>query len=455
MNMDGRKYTPIPSVREMASLREIAQAMVDTNSYVVQVDSEAGKPLGWIDVLQLLKSLLASDNGGVIARDIYIPIEPADGLDGELTGEKIGAWYISRGRTLPYFFSREQGISGVFLLHEVMSELLGLREQETRKREKAEKSYQDLTEQVPLGIVICNGEGQVFYANTLARNLIKKLRLTPESLQNIACSNRTRVLKGEDDCYYNVTSRRLTVNAFGTPEGNAYLLLLTDVTSEYNLMKQLQNSREEAELALAVMLPDQRITTRLQSVVEYTDEYDPATGKIRITGVISQGVYRHVINILRLLAETFRQGLMELPGMEKNVLVTAAIFHDLAKVQPQLKMGEIVEPAEVFESGYLHAYRGAALAEGVYKLDPYTVMIIKYHHHEEEKLPSDFPQHLLPMYRFFRLIDGLSAGITRRNAAVKVTVKGSQISVVETNTVPRYNRAFSLELYTGKVSPGI
>jgi len=453
--MNGRKYVPMPSVREVAPLREIAQAMVDTNSYVVQVDSDAGEPLGWIDALQLLKSLGDPGNERMIARDIYIPIESADNLEGELTGEKIGNWYISGGRTLPYFFSREQGKSGVFLLNEVVSELLGLKEQETRKREKAEKSYQDITEQVPLGIVICDGEGHVFYANTLARDLIKELGLIPKVLKDIACSHGTRVVKEIGGRYYDITSRRLEIDAFGVSEGPVYLLLLTDVTSEYNLMKKLQESREEAELALAVMLPDQHITARLQSVVEYTDEYDLSIGKIRITGVISQGVYRHVINILRLLAETFRQGLMELPGIEKNVLVRAAIFHDLAKVQPELKVGDIVNPAEVFEPGYLHAFRGAALAEGSYKLDSDTVTIIKYHHHEEGQLPPDFPQHLLPMYRFFRLIDGLSAGITRRNAVVKVTFKGSEIAVSETNPVPRYNRDFRLDLYTGKVSPGI
>lgn len=444
----------MPSIQEAVSLREVAQAMVNANSYVVQVNSEADKPLGWIDALQLLKSFGEPGNEGRIARDIYIPMEPADNLEGELTGEKISDWYISRGRTLPYFFSREQGTSGVFLLNEVISELLGLRAQETKQREKTEKSYQDINEQIPLGMLICDGKGGVCFANTLARDLINELKITTDDLKDISCSNETRLLKGKDNRYYNMTSRKLQVHAFDANENHLCLLLFTDVTSEYNLLQQLQDSREEAELALAVMLPDQRITSRLQSVVEYTDEYDHATGKIRITGVISQGVYRHVINILRLLAETFRQGLMELPGIEKNVLVTAAIFHDLAKVQPVLKAGDTVVPAEVFEPGYLHAFRGAALAEGVYKLDPDMVTIIKYHHHEEEQLPPDFPQHLLPMYRFFRLMDGLSAGITRRNAEVKVTVKKSEISVVETNPVPRYNRTFSLELYTGKVFPG-
>jgi hypothetical protein len=229
------------------------------------------------------------------------------------------------------------------------------------------------------------------------------------------------------------------------------MVLFTDVTAEYNLMEQLRNARQEAELALAVLLPDQHITNRLQSVVEYTDEYDPSTGKIRITGVISQGTYRHVINILRLMAEAFRQGLGELPGIEKNVLVTAAVFHDLAKVQPKLEVGALVDPKEVFEPGYLHAFRGAALAQGVYGLNAEVVTLIKYHHHEEEELPPDFPEHLLPMYRFFRLVDGLSAGITRRAATVTMSVEGSKVAVKETNPVPAYNRSIVLDLYTGKV----
>ncbi|NPV27369.1 MAG: HD domain-containing protein [Firmicutes bacterium] len=182
------------------------------------------------------------------------------------------------------------------------------------------------------------------------------------------------------------------------------------------------------------------------------DEYDAASEKIRITGVISQGVYRHVINILKLLADTFQQGLMELPGLEKEVLVNAAIFHDLGKVQPDLKVGDLVRPEEVFEPGYLHAARGAALARGIYNLNPNTVVLIEYHHHAEEGLPGDFPAYLLPMYRFFRLIDGLSAGITRRKAEVKLRVDGSKIHVVENSPMPRYNRSFVLDLYSGSVT---
>ncbi|WP_245527906.1 HD domain-containing protein [Ammonifex degensii] len=132
--------------------------------------------------------------------------------------------------------------------------------------------------------------------------------------------------------------------------------------------------------------------------------------------------------------------------------MTAAIFHDLAKVQPVLKPGDLVNPREVFEPGHLHAFRSAALAEGIYRLGPEAVLLIEFHHHVEEELPAEFPPHLLPMYRFFRLIDGLSAAMTRRGAKVKITVDGSKVHVLENNPAPTYNRSLTLDLYTGKTS---
>lgn len=450
--MSKRKYIEMPQVGEMMPLPDIAQAMLSAGSYVVQVNSNAGEPLGWIDALQLLRGLNDPRSKEMLARDICVPFGSADYLEVETMGNKIDAWLSERGRILPYFFFKERGMGGVLLLDAIMSELRESGEEAEHKRAAQEKAYHDVGEHIPLGIAVCDGEGKIIYANSLAGAIIAHLELTPGGLQELASASEIRTLTGPENRYYNVVAHQMEVDD-SSPLGNrGFVLLFTDVTSEYRLMDQLRESREEVELALAVMLPDQRVATRLQAVPEYTDEYDPSTGKIRITGVISQGVYRHVINILRLLAEMFRQGLMELPGMEKNVLVTATIFHDLAKVQPNLKVGDVVNPAEVFEPGHLHALRGAALAEGIYKLDRDAVIIIKYHHHDEAALPPDFPQHLLPMHRFFRLVDGLSAAITRRNANVKMTVDGNELFIVEKNPVPRYNRSIRLDLYTGKTT---
>lgn len=275
------------------SLAEVAQVMVNTDSYVVQVDSTTGEPLGWIDALRLLRALTESTRGEVVARDIYVPIEPGEVInEADMSGEKLGDWYISRRRLLPWFFSQKSGTGGVLLLNEVISELLGLKEEETRRRKMVEKTYQDITEQLPVGLAICDGQGNIVLANGLARELINELGITCKNLLDPTGkgSSTAQVLEVKGGRYFNVTIHRLEA------EQLAFLLLFTDVTAEYKL-------REEAEMALAVMLPDQRITSRLQSVVEYTDDYDPETGKIRITGVISQGTYRHVINFLRLLTE--------------------------------------------------------------------------------------------------------------------------------------------------------
>lgn len=305
----------------------------------------------------------------------------------------------------------------------------------------------ELADYFPVGIALVDESGSILFANPVAENIFKEAKIGAEEVVKWCVAKSAQTIKSSSQRYYRCWSRKLSP-APGTKE--RYLLVFSDVTAEHNLMNLLKTAKEEAEQALAVMLPDLRIAARLQSIVEYTDEYDPQTGKIRITSVISQGVYRHVINILKLIADTFNQGLMELPGMEKNSLVAAAIFHDLAKVQPVLKPGDMVNPREVFEPGYLHAFRSAALAEGIYKLSPDVVLLIKYHHHSEEELPPEFPPHLLPMYRFFRLIDGLSAAITRRGAKVKITVDATKVHVVENNPVPAYNQNLTMDLYTGK-----
>lgn len=449
--MEKRKYVPMPKVKEGALLPEIANIMISTGSYIVQVETQTGEPIGWIDVLDLLKNYLdIPQHEGLKARDICRPIEASDHLDIETAGEELSQWIIRDGRVLPYFISPDKSTSGLLLASEIMAELLGLKEQESQRRQAAERAYQELGEQVPLGIALVDSGGNLFYANALAQKVINGIGMVAQDLYELVSTGKSRIIK-LNNRHYRISTRRMRMEPTRAPEDYSFLVIFTDVTTEYNLVEQLKSAREEAELALAIMLPDQRIALRLQSIVEYTDTYDPQTGKIKITGVISQGVYRHVINILRLIADTFRQGLMELPGMEKNTLVTVAIFHDLAKVQPELKIGDLVVPQETFEQGYLHAFRGAALAEGIYCLSPEIVEIIRYHHHKEEDLPSSFPHHLLPMYRFFRLVDGLSAAITRRNATVKITVNGSRLSVIENNPVPCYNRSFAFDLYSGKI----
>jgi hypothetical protein len=229
---------------------------------------------------------------------------------------------------------------------------------------------------------------------------------------------------------------------------NYVLIVFIDISAEYMLMERLKEAQNEVETAFSVMLPDQRIEARLKSIVEYMDEYDESTGMIKINGVIEEGCYRHVINMLKLVADAFKQGLMELPGMDKNTLVQAIILHDIGKVQPDLKIEDTVNPKEVFEQGYLHAFRGASLSKALYDINDKVYYLIK-HHHAENELPADFPDYLLPMHRFFRLIDGLSAGITRRGSKVTMKINGTRIYVKEESSFPSYNQEIETDIYTG------
>ncbi|KUK31701.1 MAG: HD domain protein [Thermoanaerobacterales bacterium 50_218] len=284
-----------------------------------------------------------------------------------------------------------------------------------------------------------------------------------------------RSITGED--YLNVAGelsdiclwaeeRRDRIPYFTTAGGTAGILsahgLLREALKERDRERELRREAEarcerlgrmqqEMEKALANLFADPKVVAQLKSIVEYQDEYDPATGKVKITGVIEEGVYRHVVNILRLLTELWEQGLMELAGMHQETLVKAAIFHDLGKVQPHLAVGDMVDPKEAFEPGKFHAFRSASLAEQVYNLPESVVFLIKYHHHEEEELPPYFPSGLLPMHRLFRLLDGLSAGLTRRGSRVNLTVKGTVVQVREESTHPAYDRYLELDLCSGKV----
>jgi putative nucleotidyltransferase with HDIG domain len=171
---------------------------------------------------------------------------------------------------------------------------------------------------------------------------------------------------------------------------------------------------------------------------------------ITITGIIPDGGYRHVVNCLKILASLHEQGITKLIGIDKDLLVKGLIFHDLGKSQPDLKIGDVVNPKEVFEDGKLHAYRGADIAKHFYGLDDDIVEIIRYHHHSEKELPESFTWRLRPMFRLFQLIDGLSAAITRGSVKLEFCVRDSVITVTEKNHRPQYNGTWQIDLYTGK-----
>jgi hypothetical protein len=131
-------------------------------------------------------------------------------------------------------------------------------------------------------------------------------------------------------------------------------------------------------------------------------------------------------------------------------LVQALIFHDIGKSQPVLNVGQVVDPRKVFEPSELHALRSADIVESYYEKSQDVIQLIRYHHHKDEDLPEDFPTYLLPMLRLIRIIDGLSAGLTRRNARIGFRANGSRLTILENNGHPDYNRTVEVDLYTGR-----
>lgn len=207
-----------------------------------------------------------------------------------------------------------------------------------------------------------------------------------------------------------------------------------------------------ADISLGCLFfPDHALEEHLKSIPEYMDEYQPDTGEIVITGVIPDGCHHHVVNCLCLLADLDKQGAIKAVGVGRKTMVETFIFHDMGKIQPQLKVGDRVNPAEVFEEGYLHAFRSANLATRIYGINHTVDTLIRYHHHLEENLPNDFPRNLKPAYRLVRLIDGLSAAITRRGACVRLAVHGHQIIVYEKSSHPGYSGGRAVDLLSGNV----
>jgi hypothetical protein len=109
-----------------------------------------------------------------------------------------------------------------------------------------------------------------------------------------------------------------------------------------------------------------------------------------------------------------------------------------------------VDPTKVFEDSRLHAYRSAEIAKNYYDQDEDIVEIIRYHHHREEDLPETFPWRLLPLLRLFKMIDGLSAAITRGGVKADFQLWDFVVQVSEVNDRPQYNGFWEIDLYTGR-----
>lgn len=215
-------------------------------------------------------------------------------------------------------------------------------------------------------------------------------------------------------------------------------------------LNNIDKAYKELDEAFALTIPNSRLEKKLKHTKEYKDQYIKETGKIKIIGAIEDGSYRHVVNALKVAADLHSKGVMSVIGFDKDVLVKTIIFHDIGKSQPALNIGDEVYPKEIFEDGKMHAERSAELALANYSQEGINndiYMLIKYHHHNEKELPLDFPSHLLPMYRLFRVIDGISAGLTRRGNTITFDLIGSVLYIKEYSQNPNFRKYYSIDLY--------
>ncbi|TZE81139.1 HD domain-containing protein [Calorimonas adulescens] len=439
-NISTGKHINLPVVSQDADLREVARVMLESKEGVVIVEKEDGAK-GYIDFNVVLKWFLMGDEALKFkAKDFAILIEDKDKVEPTMSMEALVESVITH-RDSRLFTNINGGVIGRLSLENLMEELAKSYSGEKEKEARLERLIGMMIDLFPFGVALVSVAGEIIRVNELAMEIISENPIDVEEIRKMINDNREKILTSKAGTYY-----RMSANILG--ETNNFLITFTDITAEYNMMQNLKSSQNEVETAFSIMLPDQRIEARLKSISEYMDEYDESTGMVKITGVIRNGGFRHVVNMLKLIADAFRQGLMELPGMDKNALVQAAILHDIGKVQPDLKIGDIVNPKEAFEKGYFHAFRSADLSKALYNIDDKMYYLIKYHHLENE-LPSDFPEVLLPMYRFFRLIDGLSAGITRRGSKVLMEINGTRIYVKEESSFPSYNQEIEMDIYTG------
>ncbi|MCM8900742.1 HD domain-containing protein [Caldicoprobacter algeriensis] len=449
-----KRDVSLATVTADASLIEVAEKLINSQGDLVIVQKGEGVQ-GYIDHKSIIKWFLKEGDKAaqIKAGDIAVEIKEKDKLPEKIDIESIVERLKQREGHLLLTNEKGEVIRGLSFM-DVIDQLSAFHKQERHERIKAKRLAKNtilfthlMIDMLPFGVILVSRErGKIVKCNRLAKKILSENFSNYDEITALINGvYKDKVIESKSGAYY-----RMEVNSLDKKTNNI-LVAFIDVSREYTLLNQIKEIQEEVETAFLAMLPDQRIEARLKSIPEYMDEYDENTGMIKITGIIEDGCYRHVVNMLKLLADTFKQGLMELPGMNKNTLVQATILHDIGKVQPDLKVGDVVNPKEVFEQGFYHAFRGASLSRSLYDINDEVYYLIRYHHHAENELPADFPDYLLVMHRFFRLIDGLSAGITRRGSKVKMKIKGTKILVREQSNFPSYNQEIEMDIYTGRV----
>ncbi|KNZ69806.1 hypothetical protein Tfer_1416 [Thermincola ferriacetica] len=218
-------------------------------------------------------------------------------------------------------------------------------------------------------------------------------------------------------------------------------------------VEALKSTTDELSQALSLFIP-REIESKLRQIPEYKDIYNPETKKITVIAKIDEGGYWHVVNCLRILCQIDRLGVLKRFNIDKQLLIQAILIHDIGKIQPVLRIGDTVDPMAVFEKSSLHALRSSEFSAQM-GYSKYVTLLVKYHHHREDELPPNFPRELIPAFKLFKIIDGLSAAITRRNATVTMELSNTKLIIYEENFErPEYNKKHILN-FTDMINPEI
>ncbi|MGE5572648.1 MAG: CBS domain-containing protein [Bacillota bacterium] len=439
-----------------ASLESLASAVMERG--VVYVLSETGGLLGVITGSKLISALTSGYARGATAQDVMIPAESFPHVNPDTDITTAASFFESSCVTeVPVI---ENGALVASLPQRTVLS--------TFSSTVASSKGNGYHERRALAILRSLHEGLVMIDRDL---VIREFNPAAERLMNAKASDRIgqkAVVVSRDEspifdvmkagkARYNVITpladgRVFSVNYVPMVEdGEVQGIIETfhDITEQEDLRAQLVNSRDELDRAFALTLPNSRVEHKLKHTPEYRDRFDAQTGLITITEVIEDGNYKHVVNALKVLADLNTKGIMSLLGISKDVLVQSIIFHDLGKSQPQLEIGQTVDPKKVFEYSPAHAARSADIASHFYHKEADVIWLVRYHHHKEDELPLDFPRHLMPMLRLLQLVDGLSAALTRRNAHIKLDVEGTRVTVYERNGHPDFNKSRVVDLFTG------
>jgi CBS domain-containing protein len=452
MNID------LPLVSGEAKTFQIAQAMMEKKTSHALVTDSDGKLLGLVSGFDLRKALAEGDYEGsaqqiMTPRNkliVAFPDTPVEEVAELLTRRKltqipvirdeVPVGYLSLNAVLDYTSETVkktkdelEQIRQAALLISAMREGLVVVDREYRVREFNPTAVK--SSGIPADKML--GKQSKLYMNYSSP--VRKVMETGEPLLNVEVEN------GKGQVF-------MTNNVPIIKEEDIVGVLQTfaEITEMKQMHFQLLKTKDELDKAFALTLPNSRVEQKLKNTPEYRDIFNPSSGLIEITEVIEDGGYHHVVNALKVAADLNEKGLMALLGVDKDTLVQALIFHDVGKSQPVLNVGQMVDPKKVFEHSTLHALRSADIVENHYGQPRDVVLLIRYHHHQEDQLPAEFPSHLLPMFRLIKIIDGLSAGLTRRNARIGFRVNGSRLTVLEHNGHPNFNRTVEVDLYTGQ-----